>query len=122
MFGMKKKGPSQEFAHTDGCRILHADPGVKIPWSEEERGHWVARCVCGEEHYREPAAPRVRLDPLDSTTSHHAGQCEFAGVTDPAVLKVLLKVREGAGGGYWWVECGSCEIAWQVPYYAESVG
>jgi hypothetical protein len=34
-----------------------------------------------------------------------------------------LKVKDGAGGGYWWVECGSCECGWQVPYYAEeSVG
>jgi hypothetical protein len=33
-----------------------------------------------------------------------------------------LKVRHGAGGGYWWVECGTCECGWQVPHYAESVG
>jgi hypothetical protein len=34
------------------------------------------------------------------------------------VLKVLLKVKDGAGGGYWWVECGSCECGWQIPHYA----
>jgi hypothetical protein len=28
----------------------------------------------------------------------------------------LLKVRER--DGYWWVECGSCEAGWQVPFYA----
>jgi hypothetical protein len=50
------------------------------------------------------------------------GQCEYVSETDPAVLKVLLKVKDGSGGGYWWVECGSCECGWQVPYYAESVG
>jgi hypothetical protein len=33
-----------------------------------------------------------------------------------------LKVRDGAGGGYWWVECDSCACGWQVPHYAESVG
>jgi hypothetical protein len=22
--------------------------------------------------------------------------------------------------GYWWVECGTCDTAWQVPHYAES--
>jgi hypothetical protein len=38
------------------------------------------------------------------------------------MLEVLLKVGEGAGGGYWWVECGSCECGWQVPYSAENVG
>jgi hypothetical protein len=37
------------------------------------------------------------------------------------VLKFVLKVKEGADGGYWWVECGSCEYGWQVPHYAESV-
>jgi hypothetical protein len=25
-------------------------------------------------------------------------------------------------GDYDWVECGSCEAGWQVPYYAERVG
>jgi hypothetical protein len=35
------------------------------------------------------------------------------------VLKFLLKVKDGAGGGYWWVECGTCDTGWQVPYYAE---
>jgi hypothetical protein len=44
-----------------------------------------------------------------------------SSVTDPAVLRVLLKVREGAGGGYSWVTCGGCEGSWQVPHYAESV-
>lgn len=41
---------------------------------------------------------------------------------DRAVLKIVLKVKDGAGGSYHWVECGSCECAWQVPYYAASVG
>jgi hypothetical protein len=61
-------------------------------------------------------------DPLDSKTSRHAGECEFASATDAAVLKIVLKVKDGAGGGYWWVECGACDTAWQVPYYAENVG
>ena len=55
-------------------------------------------------------------------TSRHKGECEFASETDPAVLKVLLKVKAGTGEGYDWVECGSCGAGWQVPYYAESVG
>jgi hypothetical protein len=49
------------------------------------------------------------------------GHCEFASETDPTVLKVLLKVKDGAGGSYRWVECGACDCGWQVPYYAESV-
>jgi hypothetical protein len=28
--------------------------------------------------------------------------------TDPAVLKVLLKVKPGLGEGYHWVEWGAC--------------
>jgi hypothetical protein len=70
----------------------------------------------------EPADRRVRFGPLDARTSRHLGQCEFVSETDPAVLRFVLKVKEGADGGYWWVECGTCECAWQVPYYAESVG
>jgi hypothetical protein len=38
------------------------------------------------------------------------------------VLKFLLKVNPGAGGGYYCVECGACDYGWQVPHYAESVG
>jgi hypothetical protein len=34
----------------------------------------------------------------------------------------LLKFRPGMRGTYSWVECGSCAVGWQVPYYAESVG
>ena len=50
-----------------------------------------------------------------------SGQCEYVSETDPGVLKILLKVKDGAGGNYWWVECGACDTAWQVPYF-ESVG
>jgi hypothetical protein len=66
-------------------------------------------------------ADRVRSDPLDAKTSRHAGQCEFASETDAPVLRVILKVKDSVGGDYW-VECGACETAWQVSYYAESVG
>jgi hypothetical protein len=119
MFGLKKRGPTKEFTHADDCRIVKADPDVRIEWSEMERGYWEATCVCGKEYYREPAAPRVRLDPLDPKTSRHAGQCELVNATDPAVLRLALRVKES--DGYWWVECVACEHGWQVPYYAERV-
>jgi hypothetical protein len=61
------------------------------------------------------------LIPRDPATARHLGQCEYAAEADPAMLKFILKVKEGAGGGYWWVECGACDTAWQVPYY-ESAG
>jgi hypothetical protein len=63
---------------------------------------------------------RVRLDPLDAKTNATRGKCEFAAETDPAVLKVLLKVNPGLGEGYDWVEC-ACAAGWQVPHF-ESVG
>jgi hypothetical protein len=40
-------------------------------------------------------------------------QCEFVGVIDPALLKVLLKIQER--DGYSLVECGGCAGLWQVP-------
>jgi hypothetical protein len=123
MFGIKKRGPTRSFTHVDNCKILKADPGVEIKWSEVETGHWRAVCQCGSEDVQEePADRRVRLDPLDAKTSRHLGQCEYVSETDPAVLKVLLKIKDGAGGSYWWVECGACDTGWQVPYYVESVG
>ena len=57
-----------------------------------------------------------------SPTSRHAGNASSPPATDAAVLRVILKVRDGAGGDYWWVECSACDTAWQVRYYAESVG
>ena len=121
MFGLKKRGPDKAFSHSDDCKILAADPTVEIQWSELERGHWEARCVCGVETYREPAAAHVRLDPLDPKTSRHLPQCEFASETEPAVLRVLLKITDK--GDYAWTECNSCGAGWQVPYYAaESMG
>ena len=61
----------------------------------------------------EEADRRVRLDPYDPSTFRHAGQCEYRYTSDPALLRAILKVRDGAGAGYWWVECGTCECGWQ---------
>jgi len=78
--------------------------------------------VCSFESFTEPIVDdRVRLDPLDPTTSRHAGECEYISETDPSVLKVLLNVKPGLGEGYDWVECGACGGGWQVPHL-ESVG
>jgi hypothetical protein len=123
MFGLKKKGPDKAFIHTDDCKIVKADPGVEIPWSEVERGHWEAVCQCQSEHFYEPAAPRARLDPLDPSTFRHAPECEHRDTTDPAFIRALLKIQDGMDEGYWWVTCGSCDTSWQVLHYAaESVG
>jgi hypothetical protein len=119
MFARRKKGPTRPFAHADDCKILKADPGVEIPWSEVESGHWRAVCVCGTQDYYEPVADRrARLDPLDPSTSRHAGQCEFASETDRGVLRVALKVKPGLDEGYDWVECAGCDCGWQVPHHA----
>jgi hypothetical protein len=60
--------------------------------------------------------------PLDPKTSRHLPQCEFAAATDSAVLRVLLRVTPGLGGGYHWVTCGACDAGWQVADYGERVG
>lgn len=91
MFGLKKKSPDRAFSHTYDCKIVQSDPGVEIPWSYVGDGLWEAVCVCTKEFYRDPEMDkRARLDPLDPKTSQHAGQCEFAGVTDAAVVRLAL--------------------------------
>jgi hypothetical protein len=122
MFRRKYQPPSRPFSHADNCKILTADPGVEIEWSNLGGGRWTRVCVCGDETWYEPEPERRRLDPLDPSTAKHAGECEFRNA-DRNVLRVVLKVRDGADGDYWWVECGACDTAWQVPHYAaESVG
>jgi len=92
---------------------------TKIPWSEIRRGVWEARFVCGVQYHHDPVTDdRVRLNPLDPKTSRHAGQCEFNGVTDPAMLRAVLRVTRK--DGYDWVECNGCDIGWQVAHFAES--
>jgi hypothetical protein len=120
----QEEGPYQEFVHSEGCRILAADPHVEIPWNEVEAGHWRAEWVCTIEYCNEPFADdRVRLDPLDPKTSRHAGECEYRDTTDPAVIKLILNIKPGMSEGYEWVTCNACETSWQVPYFAEeSVG
>jgi hypothetical protein len=124
MLGFKKKGgPNRPFVHAPDCKIMKVDPTTEIKWQEHERGLWIAECVCGKEYEREtPADQRVRLDPLDPATFRHLGGCEQRDTTDPAVIRAILKVSEGAGGGYWWVQCDACDGAWQVPYYAAESG
>jgi hypothetical protein len=120
MFGRKQRyhPPDQPFAHADDCRIMRADRNVQIPWSEDEGGLWIRQCVCNKEYWRAPQPSPVRNDPLDPKTSRHAGECEFVEETEPSVLRYVLKVKDGAGGNYWWVECSACNTAWQVMYDA----
>ena len=61
---------------------------------------------------------RTPLDPYDPATARHLPQCEYVSETNPAVLKILLTVKPGTGGDYWWVTCAGCEGSWQVPFYA----
>ena len=84
----------------------------------------MAECQCGKEYNHELAAERrVRLDPLDPSTSRHHPACEHAATTDPALLRAILRVQEGTGvapgwSQYWWVTCGVCQTSWQVLHYA----
>lgn len=121
MFHRTKKGPDKQFAHSDGCRIKLADPGVRIEWSYMGNGAWEAECVCGKEYFHEPAGRRIRLDPYDPATAHHLRPCEISSEAAPAMLRAVLKVVEK--DSYWWVTCNLCEGGWQVPHYAaERVG
>jgi hypothetical protein len=73
--------------------------------------------VCTVEYFRERITDnRIRLNPLDPSTSRHLGQCEYIGETNPSVLEVLLKLTDK--GDYDWCECGSCGAGWQVPHHA----
>lgn len=120
MFGLRKKGPSrptEAFAHAEGCKVVVADAGFQPEWQEVEEGHWRRICQCYSEDMYEPRAdPRVRLDPMDPPTFRHAPWCEHRDVTDPSIVKALLSVREREN--YWYVQCGTCETGWQVPFYA----
>ena len=125
MFGHKKKGPSRPtglFAHADGCKIVVADPDFEPEWHELEEGHWRRTCQCYSEDIYEPRVDtRTRLNPLDPSTFRHGGGCEHRAVTDPTIVKAILRVHDREN--YWWVECGACDYGWQVPYYAaENVG
>ena len=124
MFGFRKKGPDAAFVHASDCKIVKIDPDVDSKWWEETTGHWRAECVCGVQYWHEPFVERrTRLDPLDPANFRHAPQCEHRDTTDPVLIKAILRVREGGGGGYWWVACSMCECGWQVPHYAaERVG
>jgi hypothetical protein len=121
MFGTKKTGPpTRPFSHSDSCRIMRADPTTQIEWVEVSAGNWEAVCACGHEFFHEPFTDdRERLDPYDPSTFRHAGQCEHRETDDPVLIKAILKVRDGVGGRYWWVECATCEHGWQVPHYPQ---
>ena len=71
MMRRRKKGPDQPFAHADDCKIVHADPGVQIPWSEIRRGVWEARCVCGVQYHHD-LAPIIGLDARSPAASRRA--------------------------------------------------
>ena len=118
-FRRRKRGPDKAFSHSEGCKIQAADPTVQIQWSEVETGHWRAVCQCGSEDVYEETDRRVRRDPYDPSTFRHAGQCEHRDTTAPDLLRAILRVRDGVGGGYWWVQCATCEHGWQVPHYPQ---
>ena len=90
-------------------------------WSNVGIGRRDAKCGI-DRFYEQPADRRTRLDPLDPSTSRHAGQCEHRDTSDPALLRAILKVRDGAGGGYWWVECSACDCGWQVSHFSAENG
>ena len=124
MLDFRRKEPKKPFQHAHDCKIFKLEPSVEIKWSETRRGVWEAVCVCGKDYHYEPVSDgRIQLDPYDPSTFRLAPQCEQRDITDPVLLKILLKVHEGTGGPYHWVTCGACDTSWQVLHYAaESEG
>lgn len=122
MFHLPKNKPDlPAFRHSSDCKILARDPSVEIHWSEIRGGVWEAVCVCGKQYHYVEVAARARQDPYDPDTFRHAGQCEQRDITDPALIRMMLRVKEGAGGTHWFVECGVCGNGWQVLHYLEPV-
>jgi hypothetical protein len=76
--------------------------------------------VRGPNTTMSPSSTTVSGSTRSTKTARHAGQCEFNGVTDPAMLRAVLRVTPK--DGYDWVECNGCDLGWQVSHYAESVG
>jgi hypothetical protein len=68
---------------------------------------------------RPSTAPRAVRPHVPKMIEGLVGQCEHISETDPAVLKVLLKVQARPGRAY---ERGACGAGRQVPHYAESGG
>jgi hypothetical protein len=94
-----------------------ADPDFEAEWQELEEGHWRRTCQCySEDRYEPRVDTRTRLDPLDLSTCPHGGGCEHRDVTDRTIVKAILRVHDR--GDYWWVQCGTCNHGWQVPYHA----
>jgi hypothetical protein len=119
MFRRRPKPPDTPFVHSDDCKLAVIEPDLQPPWSDLGSGSWRRECRCTFEVWSEPLVDdRAQVDPYDPKTSRHLPQCEFISADDPAVLKVLLTVKPGTGGDYWWVTCAGCEGSRQVPFYA----
>jgi hypothetical protein len=92
---------------------VKADSDVEIPWSRLEYGRWRRECVCGAEGWQEPTPNRVRQDPYDPATMRQLPQCEFKDVSDPSILKALVKVTPK--DGYSWMDAAPARAAGRFP-------
>ena len=45
------------------------------------------------------------------TSAATLGECSYAAGTDVARLRLILRVRDGAGGAYAWVSCLGCDCS-----------
>jgi hypothetical protein len=123
MFGLRKKAPRPRRLHMPMAAGWCGPTPASSPSGRRSR-----RAIGGASANATPRiteAPvdrRTRLDPLDPATFRHAPQCEHRDTTDPDLVRVILRVQEGGGEGYWWVTCGICEHGWQIPHYAASAG
>jgi hypothetical protein len=89
----------------DRYRQLFSDPKLFVPL---RRGLAVRHRV--ERVSRQPFLGGLRLVPVADPPGVWVGrELRITSETYAAVLRFILKVKDGAGGGYWWVECGTCE-------------
>jgi hypothetical protein len=116
IFGRRKKGPDK--ATVTAARSWPPIPPSRCSGRRSRLDIGGRSASSGPRTSTRGPTCRVRLDPYDPSTFRHAGHCEHRYTSEPALLRAILRVRDGAGGGYWWVECGACECGWQVQHYA----
>ena len=93
MFG-RKKGPDEPFQHAEDCKIVHADPGVRIrgPRSAVESGR-LAVCAASSSSTTPSLTIVCRSTRSTRIPLAHSPLCEFVSATDPSVLRAVRPER-----------------------------
>ena len=97
MLAARRWGPTRRSATPKAARTR--PPTYRLDRMQRARA-WT---LAGDLSVRDRGSLRAHRRPCSARsargkTSCHAGQCEFVSETDAAVLRVILKVKDGAGG------------------------